>query len=61
MPQPNPTRRGPKPKSPTGQPMKRRVIRMDDACWRDAKFIGDDLTRGLIQMAAEILRMKESV
>jgi len=41
--------------------MKRRVIRMDDACWRDAKFIGDDLTRGLIQIAAEVLRMKDSV
>ena len=54
-------RRGRKPKSQDGQPMKRRVIRMDDACWSDAKFIGDDVTRWLIQMAAEILRMKESV
>ena len=51
-------RRGPKPKSQTGQPMKRRVIRMDDACWAAAKAIGDDRTRELIREEA---KKKESV
>jgi hypothetical protein len=46
-------RRGPKPKSPTGQPMKRRVIRMDDADWAATKAIGTDMARELIREDAK--------
>jgi hypothetical protein len=51
-------RRGPKPKSQDGQPMRRRVIRMCDADWAATKAIGTDRARELIREEA---KKKESV
>ena len=48
---------GRKPLSPTGELMKPRQIRMTDAEWEDAKFIGPQEVRELIVKRAKKLRL----
>jgi hypothetical protein len=48
--------RGRQPLSPTGELMKPRKIRMTDAEWEDAKFIGPQVVRELIVKRAKKLR-----
>ena len=50
---PNDRSQGRKPISKDGELMKSRPIRMTDALWEDAKFIGMPETRRLIEEAAK--------
>ena len=53
---PNDRGQGRKPKSPTGELMKPRMMRWTDSGWEDAKLLGMDKVRELVRKAAAKLR-----
>lgn len=50
---------GPKPKSPSGQPMKTRPTRWDDADWQNVKLVGMDRVRELVRKEAAKVRKQQ--
>lgn len=53
---PNDRGQGRKPKSPTGEVMKPRLIRFTDSGWEDAKLVGVDSIREWVRKQAKKMR-----